>query len=229
MSNKPMKVGDQKAIEAKMSRRKRSAEFVSPLPPRTMIFCEGTKTEPHYLREIVTLINEKHREFAMGNRIELSDVIKIKGARRSTTSLLKYAIDNVIAGTSNVWLVYDHDDFPPEQFNETPKMAAARSKNGSIQYHAAWSNECFELWLLLHFISLEANISRAEYMKKLKKWIPGYDKSDTNIYSQLKDRVDTAIANAKLIESKYDKNSTPSDMAPCTTIYKLVEELLRYI
>ena len=229
MSNKPKKRGDQKALELKMARKTRITETISLLPPRTMIFCEGTKTEPNYLRELVELINARCRIFAMDNRIKLSDHIEIIGSARSTTSLFSYAVNNTVSGTREVWLVYDHDDFPAEQFNVTPELAKKQSKKSGIHYRVAWSNECFELWLLLHFILLESNISRADYMEKLVGYIPSYHKSATDIFSRLKDRVGTAIKNAKTIEGKFDVNATPSEMAPCTQVYRLVEELLRYV
>ena len=81
MSNKPLKRGDQKAIAAKMARKQRKDESISPLPPRTMIFCEGTKTEPHYLREIVCLINERHRGYVRENHIQLDKVVNIVGVQ----------------------------------------------------------------------------------------------------------------------------------------------------
>jgi len=229
MSKKPLKRGDQKSLKEKMARKQRSTASISPLPPRSIIFCEGTKTEPNYLREIVTLINEKYRDYARRNRIELKDNIDVVGTGRSTRSLLEYAMQNVTIDTIDVWLVYDHDDFPSKQFNETPEMAEAQSKKSNINYKVAWSNECFELWLLLHFIKLEANISRKEYIKKLKTYIPDYQKSASDIYSRLKDKVGIAITNAKEIEKSYDKEATPSKMAPCTIVYKLVEELLSYL
>jgi len=229
MSKKPLKRGDQKVLEEKMARKHRSTASISPLPPRSIIFCEGTKTEPNYLREIVVLINKKYRDYARRNRIELKDNIDVVGTGRSTRSLLEYAVSNVTTDTVDAWLVYDHDDFPAEQFNETPEMADAVSNKSRVNYKVAWSNECFELWLLLHFIKLEANISRKEYVKKLKTYIPDYQKSTSDIYSRLKDKVDVAITNAKEIEKSYDKGTTPSKMAPCTIVYKLVEELLSYL
>ena len=229
MSRKPLKRGDQKALEEKMARKQRLTASLSPLPPRSIIFCEGTKTEPHYLREIVTQINEKYRRFAQERRVELKDNINIVGTGRSTRSLFKYAVKNITPNTVDVWLVYDHDDFPSEQFNETPVMAEAQSKRDGINYNVAWSNECFELWLLLHFIKLEANISRKDYIEKLKTYIPGYHKSASNIFSQLKDKTDVAITNAKEIEKNYEEGTTPSKMAPCTKVYELVEDLLGYL
>lgn len=40
---------------------------------------------------------------------------------------------------------------------------------------AAWSNESFELWYLLHFVYLEAGISRADYIKILENEIRKFD------------------------------------------------------
>jgi len=229
MSKKQTKRSDQRTLEEKFARRKRAFETISPLPPRTMIFCEGTKTEPHYIQAIVDEINQKCRDYAMGNRIKLSGHIQVIGTGRSTTSLLSYAVRNTATGTQEVWLVYDHDDFPSDQFNATPRMADSESKKGGTRYHTAWSNESFELWLLLHFIPLVSNISRDEYINKLVEYIPGYHKSATDVYSRVKDRVSIAIKNARTLEAFYDSSANPSDMAPCTKVHLLVEELLFYL
>ena len=64
MSKKPLKHSEQKAIAEKMARKHRLSEAIFELPPRTMIFCEGTKTEPNYLTEIADLIYEKYRKYS---------------------------------------------------------------------------------------------------------------------------------------------------------------------
>jgi hypothetical protein len=166
----------------------------------------------------------------MDNMIMLSEHVKIIGTGRSTTSLFDYAVSNTVSGIREVWLVYDHDDFPAEQFNDVPVKAKSQSKNSDVRYRAAWSNECFELWLLLHFIPLESNISRDDYMEKLNTYLPGYHKSATDTFDRLRARMKTGIKNAKTLESRYDTNTTtPSKMAPCTQVYRLVEELMQYI
>ena len=229
MSMKPQKRGDEKQLAEKIARKKRRSEYISPLPPRTIIYCEGTKTEPHYLQAIVNLIKEKYRQYAKDERIKL-DQITIKGTARSGRSLYEYAIDKTAPDTKKVWLVYDKDDFPAEDFNVTPILVATHNKKSNTEYHAIWSNECFELWLLLHFIPLESNLSRTEYRRKLKEndKLPGYKKSDTNIYDRINDKTSIAIENAKLLNKKHG-NITPSQMSPCTMMFELVDWLRTYL
>ena len=212
-----------------MERKQRKTESVSPLPPKTEIFCEGAKTEPHYLREIVNLINKRCSEYAKSQRIKLRDHIKIIGAGRSTTSLMSFAVDNVDRDTSIVWLVYDKDDFPEDQFDIMPTLAEKRSQSGETRYSIAWSNECFELWLLLHFIPLEAQISRDQYIKKLKDdYVPNYHKSMPDVFDQLRNRVQTAIDHAIKLEEKYGEIPL-SQRNPGTNMHELVKELMEYI
>ena len=235
MRKKPLKISEkkklQKQLEEKMARKTRKTEEISPIPPRTIIFCEGTKTEPHYLQEIVNLIKEKCRNYSKQERIKL-DQIKIKGTRRSSTSLFSYAVDNTDSDIAMVWLVYDKDDFPADQFDNTPAMAKAQTKNGKAEYHTAWSNECFELWLLLHYIPLESNINREEYHVKLKEpgRLPSYKKNHKDVYTKTKHLLNVAFKNAKTLHNKYEGQAlTPSKMAPCTQMDKLVRWLIGYI
>ena len=103
MSKKPKKRDEQKRLEAKMGRKTRNSEFTPKLPPRTELFCEGTKTEPHYLQEIINLINERYGAYAMGARIKMRDRFKITPTRgRSATNLLEYAVNQVASGTEEV-------------------------------------------------------------------------------------------------------------------------------
>ncbi|MDR1687546.1 MAG: RloB family protein [Clostridiales bacterium] len=233
MSKKPLKHGDQKVIDERLrlkaAKKIRRTEELPLLPPITKIFCEGTKTEPHYLKEIVNSITERYKKYAMENRISLDDVVQIEGVARSGKSLLEYAKKHVPTDVVNVWLVYDKDDFPPEQFNVTPKMAAAETKKGKVNYSTAWSNECIELWFLLHFQDLYSNISRELYIEKLREHYPAYTKSSTDVYTQLKTKTNDAIKRAKKLYESFEPEKTPSEKAPCTMVYKLVEFLLEYI
>ena len=194
MSNKPLKHSEQKKLKEKMERKKRETENTPQLPPRTIIFCEGTKTEPHYLQEIVSLIKEKHRKHSKQGHIKLEQ-IELIGTGRSCKSLLEYAVNNVHRDTAMVWLVYDKDNFPESDFDVTPKMAASRTEEDGTEYDTAWSNECFELWLLLHYIYFDSNISRQEYRKKLKESerLPGYKKSDKDVYAKTKHLIEVAF------------------------------------
>lgn len=84
-----------------------------------------------------------------------------------------------------VWVVFDKDDF--NDFNEAIALAERKS------FGAAWANEAFELWYLLHFVYLDAAISRVDYIAKLEAEIRRfegykdfkYHKNDEGIYSLL--------------------------------------------
>ena len=235
MSKKPLKASEKKRLqeqlELKMARKTRKTEEVSPIPPRTIIFCEGTKTEPYYLQAIVDLIKEKCRQYSKQEHIKLDHII-IKGTGRSNTSLFSHAVEKTSSDVAIVWLVYDKDDFPPDQFDNTPEMVKAHNKKSETKYHTAWSNECFELWLLLHYIRLESNINREEYHAKLKEpgRLPGYKKNDKDVYIKTKHLLNIAFKNAETLHKKYKgQGLTPSQMAPCTQMDKLIKWLVGYI
>lgn len=67
-----------------------------------------------------------------------------------------------------IWCVYDKDSFPASDFNGVALRAEQlNQQNHDIQYHAAWSNECIEIWFILHFANYTSNNHRSEYVKFL--------------------------------------------------------------
>ncbi len=124
-----------------------------------------------------------------------------------------------------VWLMYDKDDFPLDNFDNT--QYSAEGKTGTRQYRVAWSNECIELWFLLHFQDLSANVGRERYRELLKEYCQ-YEKNMKTIFEILRDKTDVAIARAKRQYETYG-NIAPSQMCPATRVYQLIEELQRYM
>ncbi|MBQ8540809.1 MAG: RloB domain-containing protein [Clostridia bacterium] len=195
-------------------------------PEYHLIVTEGTKTEPEYFYAIKELINQRYSE-----RIHL----EIQGKGENTVSLFesakRLAEDNP-NGCKHVWIVYDKDDFPAEHFNLTEQLCKNNSSNGRT-YHAIWSNQCIELWFLLHFDYLQSDIRREEYYPKLNQRLKqlgkgDYRKNRNDMFSILRPKLDTAISNAKkLYEEK--QGLTPTDASPCTTVFQLIETLLPYI
>jgi hypothetical protein len=49
MSLKPLKASTQKKLEAAMQKKRKKIEELHKLPPYTIIFSEGIKTEPFYI------------------------------------------------------------------------------------------------------------------------------------------------------------------------------------
>ena len=189
---------------------------------RFLIVCEGERTEPNYFRD---LVKDRYSEV----RSE-----EIVGEGRSTCSLVKKTeeIKDRLEHQrqlkfDRVEVVFDKDDF--NDFNEA--IALARKKN----FMAAWSNEAFELWYLLHFVYLDVAITRADYITKLENEIRKingfedytYKKNDSGIYSLLQkigDEPQAKLRAAKL-RAIFDGTKDFKSHKPCTCVDILVDEL----
>jgi len=195
-------------------------------PGNYLIVTEGTETEVNYFNNIKRIIEHSFRNNIIVDRISL----KVEGSGRSTTVLVNEAIKKRSLGTySEVWVVFDKDE------NEDFDVAIALAKKEDL--NVAWSNECFELWLLLHFQDLKAVIPRADYYSKIgyhfkKRGINKgiYEKNMMGIFDITFSLVDIAIQRSKSLIYDYEKdgNFCPSKMNPCTTIQELVEKLIKY-
>lgn len=226
MSLRPPKHSDQKKLKEAMRKKERIIEEKNKLPPHTLIICEGIKTEPYYIQGLVDLVNEKYSEFIKTDRI------KVFGTGRNTRGLLKYARKYASKPEnkqySRIWLVYDKDDFPNDNFDNT-QFSIDGCNDEDKSFFAAWSNESIELWFVLYFQELTANVSRDQYIDILKGYF-NYEKTLTNLYKILEEKgnLNLAVSRArKLYEENHD--SSPSKMAPATKVYELVEELKGYL
>lgn len=223
MSNKPLKKTD--ANKEWISKRK-NRNIKSKLEYH-LIICEGTKTEPNYFNGLKSLIKEKNKD---------KIIIEVKGKGRGTTTLLNEAIKEVQKSTnyiSNVWLVYDKDDFSDENFNEVVQKCNELNEQDNTVFHAMWSNESIETWILLHFIKFDTPMNRKDCIKKInenykQEKLGKYEKNDVEVFNKLRYHLNDAIKNAKWLDEKYE-NLLPSEMNPCTKVYELVELLSKYI
>ena len=190
-----------------------------------LIVTEGTQTEPQYFEGLKNNINRKQL-----NRIQL----EIKGTGNNTVKLF-YAAKNMVKkspnGYSHVWLVYDRDDFSSENFNKVQALCDHENEKSDTEYHAIWSNECIELWFLLHFSYMHSNIHRTEYFPKLSAFLGEngeYKKNRSDIFEILLPHLDDAIKNARKLES-LNEGKTPSKSAPGTKVHIMMEKFKPYI
>ncbi len=121
--------------------------------------------------------------------------------------------------------MFDRDDFPHDDFDNV--INSVKSSDGNVKYKAAWSNECLEVWFLLHFNYLDVNNGRDWYKRRLSKYLGfRYDKAYPEMYKLLESKTDVAIRNAKRLK---DDTVPPSKNVPATNVYELVEELREYL
>lgn len=222
MSLKPPKKSDLNKSWMK-SRRDKPKKIQ---PEYHLIVTEGTDTEPAYFGAIRDVINSQYRE-----KIQLD----ILGEGDNTANLFKRAkrnVDDSPNGYRHVWVVYDTDDFPAEHIDQVVELCRENSTE-ETEYHAIWSNQCVELWYLLHFSFMQSDLHRKEYWPKLSDWLMNigegeYGKSRKDMYRILRPFMETAIVHAKKLDVM-NKGKSASKSAPGTKVYEVVEKLKPYL
>jgi hypothetical protein len=201
------------------------AEPVLLQKPTILIVCEGKNTEPSYFKQF---------------RLS-SATIKPVGEGYNTVSLVNRAIElSKEKNYEQVWCVFDKDDFLAVDFNNA--IAIAQANNFGVAY----SNQAFEYWLILHFDDHQgAAMNRSDYYDKLndlmKPYNVSYDGENSKLITEeifellegidLKAetyRVDLAIARAR---RNYNllPHTNPALEESSSTVFRLVEELLKYM
>ncbi len=200
-------------------------EPVLKVKPTILIVCEGKNTEPSYFKQF---------------RLS-SATIKPIGEGYNTISLVNRAIQLSQEKPYNqVWCVFDKDDFSVNDFNNAIVLAQAND------FGLAYSNQAFEYWIMLHFDDHQgAGMHRRDYNDKLNELLKPYNVTydgenskiiTEQIFELLQGidtksktyRVDLAIDRAK---RNYNllPHTSPALEESSTTVFRLVEELLKYI
>lgn len=191
-------------------------------PEYHLIITEGTNTEPAYFGAMKEIINNSYPD-----RIQLN----ICGTGNNTLGLFQKAKQMASASANiykHVWIVYDTDGFPAEHINKTAGLCAAQS-TAETTYHAIWSNQCIELWFLLHFHFIQSDLHRNSYLSKLSLILNSlglgcYEKNRSDMFHILFPYIDTAISNAEKLDI-LNKGKSPSASAPGTKIHTLIAKL----
>ena len=199
-----------------------------PLRRNILIVCEGKATEPNYFQAII----DAHRLNTVAVQVE------VLGAGRNTLSLMDYALSLQKTGPdrySQIWCVFDKDDFKADAFDN----AIARTECHPV-LRAAWSNEAFELWYVLHFQYLDAapghaaGAARAYYNARLGTLLRPlgrgeYEKNDPTLYTLLgPQRLQTATEYARRLLAFHPSGTPRHRCLPATTVHELVALLLSY-
>lgn len=222
LSLKPPKKSDLNKVWMK----KKPDRLIRIHPEYHLIVSEGTDTEPAYFGTIRDIINRQYPE-----KIQLD----VSGAGDNTINLFEKAKQLAKESANvyrHVWVVYDTDDFPAGHIDRVVQLCAENNSE-ETEYHAIWSNQCVELWFLLHFCFMLSDIHRTEYWPKLSDWLTKmgageYKKNRTDMYQVLRPFMDIAIVNAKRL-NEVNKGKPPSKSAPGTKVYELVEMLKPYL
>lgn len=134
---------------------------------RVLIVCEGKKTERLYLDELNRHYGSKILLVFSDTHSAPKSIVETAVARKKQAA--KMAQQDPNESLEAVWCVFDRDEHPlvPEALDQ------ARANNIPV----AFSDPCFELWLLLHFQDQTAHLDRHAASRNCKNHMPGYMKS----------------------------------------------------
>ena len=187
---------------------------------RLLIVCEGKKTEPNYFKEICRF-----------HRLSSANVCVV-ASKYGTESLQVVDYAHNYCCEHNKWekvfCVFDEDDHP--NFSEAISRAnekCRKLKNDQgeeIEFYAIPSSPCFELWLLLHFEELTTEISGRDLLKRLKKHMPKYEKSNGEHFANTKARLATAYKNVVRLSGNRSGDKIRN---PFTAIGEVVTALMQ--
>jgi hypothetical protein len=183
---------------------------------KIIVVCEGKNTEPSYISSLV-------KDCGASSVIDLV----LKGGAgvplsvvRRTRELLQSSAGEFSAH-DQAWAVFDRDIHPG--FDQAINEAAA----GNIS--VAFSNPCFELWIILHYRDQDAPAQRSELQRMLKRLMPKYDPNKSKLidFATIRDAVEAAERRAEAMERRRSDERSPRGN-PCSTVYKLTREIRRH-
>lgn len=194
---------------------------------RILIVSEGRKTEPQYFEEIrmvhrLHTANVRVRHCELGTApiqvVEYAKELFERGDRH--TGVPRRAFEEVYA-------VFDRDDHA----SYDAALALARSLDGRLRndnkqpvvFRAIASVPCFELWLLLHFEDIQAAIHRDDVVRRLRQYIPEYQKGMKDVFARTSNQLNAALQRADQLAQRFTPDTAPE---PYTGIADLVQRLV---
>lgn len=129
-----------------------------------LIYSEGEVTEPDYFNRLAD---------RFGNNLVRVEVVEKSGAPLAILRSARNAIRRIARSRDSfdkfdqVWAVFDCDDHPG--------IAQTLEEARAAGIKVAYSNPCFEVWLMLHHVDHDAPDDRWELQRKLNSKDAGYD------------------------------------------------------
>lgn len=179
--------------------------------PVFRIFCEGEKTEPYYIRGYVNNFHSDKRS-----------IIVVENTNKNTpVQLVDVAVESKCGGHEAdwIWVVYDRES---EAKYSDSLHAEARKKAKDNNINIAFSNVCFEFWLLIHFeyttagyTSCDDLLHNSRLREKLSSiGIKDYEKGLPTLFDKLKDKVNDAMKNSEKLKIEIEKSAEKDKMMP---------------
>ncbi|PIT84581.1 hypothetical protein COU37_02515 [Candidatus Micrarchaeota archaeon CG10_big_fil_rev_8_21_14_0_10_45_29] len=174
------------------------------------IFCEG-KTEKNYFEKY------KHMESVRGIRVEA-----IRARKTDALGIISEAIE--FMGKSDylkgdiLFCVFDRNGNTNEQLSKVEKIA---KDNGVC---LAFSNPCFEYWILCHYEYCKDGGEYGDIKKKIERHMGEYRKGDSGVYGRIRSKTQLAIKNAEKMKNAHERNRVKlirRESNPVTLVYEI--------
>ena len=191
---------------------------------RVLIVCEGSKTEPHYLREFIA-----HHRLSSAN-------VEITGDGGSApNSVVEYAVKlfEEDRDYNRVYCVFDRDgharfdDAVQRVRDKTLVRRDGKRKLDNAHFEAITSIPCFEYWILLHLQYTTAQLDRFADVDLRLRAVPelaDYAKGKHGLYARTHAHLQTALANA---DRANHAAATTDTNNPTTRMPELIRYLLQ--
>lgn len=183
---------------------------------------------------IVTDTKETERNYMYGLRDSLPKKLQgrivIKVSKAKTDELVKVCKEQTAMAPQygEPWIIFDRDQVVHfDQIIENAKQEGIS---------AAWSNPCIEIWFDAYFGKMHAYQDSVTCCREFadtfeKKTEQEYRKSSSQIYTML-NRYGNESKAIEIAEKRHSQllregPNKPSEMCPCTTVYRLVDEICK--
>ncbi|MCC3243719.1 RloB family protein [Methylocystis sp. WRRC1] len=180
------------------------------------IYTEGANTEPEYFRHLAS----SNKGTLVGIQIVPAAGVPLTIATKACAhakDLVRAAKRDSALKNDKVWAVFDQD--------EHPGVREALGMCRSAGVGTAFSNPCFELWLILHYEDFDKPDDRHQVQRYLEGLCDAYDRkrAKTADFEMLVTKVREAEARAR---SQYERRNTEGELSrPYTTVFQLTEAI----
>ncbi|MEI7585076.1 RloB family protein [Runella sp.] len=187
------------------------------IQPYIRLACEGGKTEPNYFNGYLRSKGFKQPNMAFKPK-DHSPIGVARAAKEEYQKAIRLKIpkDKIF-----VWAIFDRDG------HAGVENAIEMLRTTAIS--TAFSNICFEYWILLHFERTSRSFSNCdELVRDIKEnHDSDYDKAN-NHFDRLKDRVPNAISNATWLKNAIwrEEERPVWQLNPYTDVHHIFNSLL---
>lgn len=199
-----------------------------------MFYC-GKCTEPDYFNSINSIIkiNKENESRGITKYNFLEKTIPVDP--KQMAKIVIKTINSSSIHLDEVFVVFDKDSFKDDNFDNAIKMIQdLNGKHDDTCFIPLWSNQCLELWFILHFEYLQAQLERTDYFSKMKTYLK-LKKYKKNI-KDIKDlialnggKISFAIENAHKLLDMHKEKTSFSDKFPATNVVEFFDEYIKYI